>query len=42
MATRCIRHIYDPSPMTEDNGSIFVEYTIVAVVHMIYTMETSY
>ena len=24
-------------PMTEDKGSIFVEYTTVAVVHMIYT-----
>ena len=25
--------------MTEDEGRIFVEYTIVAVVHMIYTMS---
>ena len=24
--------------MTEDEGHIFVEYTIEAVVHMIYTM----
>ena len=29
-------------PMTEDKGSIFVKYTIVAVVYMIYTIETSY
>ena len=28
--------------MTEDKGRIFVEYTVVAVVNMIYTMGTSY
>ena len=27
--------------ITEDEGHILVEYTIVAVVHMIYTMGTS-
>ena len=29
-------------PMTEDEGRIFVEYTVLAVVHIIYTMETSH
>lgn len=30
-------------PMTEEEGHIFVKYTIVAMVHMIYyTMGTSY
>ena len=29
-------------PMTEDKGLILVEYTVVAVVHMIYTMGTSH
>ena len=28
--------------MTKDKGSIFVEYTIAAVVYMIYTMKMSY
>ena len=28
--------------ITEDEGLIFVDYTIVAVVHMIYTMGTSH
>ena len=28
--------------MIKDKGCMFVEYTIVAMVHMIYTMETSY
>ena len=28
--------------ITEDEGRIFVEYTIVAMVHMIYTMGTSH
>ena len=50
--TRYILQIYDPSPkgegfisgkllMTEDEGRILVEYTVLAVVHIIYTMETS-
>ena len=29
-------------PMTEDEDCIFVEYTIVAVVHMLYTMRISH
>ena len=29
-------------PMTEDEDHVFVEYTVLAVVHMIYTMETSH
>ena len=29
-------------PIIEDKGHIFVKYTVVAVVHMIYTMEASY
>ena len=28
--------------MNKDKGHIFVKYTIVAMVHMICTMETSY
>ena len=28
--------------MTENKGSIFVKYTKVAVVHMIYTTDMSY
>ena len=28
--------------MTEDKGYMFVKYTVVAVVHMIYVMEMSY
>ena len=29
-------------PITEDEGRIFVEYTVLAVFHMIYTMGTSH
>ena len=29
-------------PMTEDEGHIFVEYTVVAVVCMIYTIGMSH
>ena len=35
------KFISDKLPMTEDEGSIFIKYTIVAVVHIIHTMETS-
>ena len=42
MASRCIPQIYDPSPRSEEAGHIFMEYTIIAMVHMIYTMGTSH
>ena len=29
-------------PMTKDEGRMFVVYTVMAVVHMIYTMTKSY
>ena len=29
-------------PMAEDKGRMFVEYTVIAIVHMIYTMAMSY
>ena len=29
-------------PMTEDKGCIFVAYTVLAMVHMIYIMKKSY
>ena len=53
MAIRCIQQIYDLSPrsegfingklpMTEDEGRMFVVYTVIAIVHMIYIMMKSY
>ena len=29
-------------PLTSDSGRIFVEYAVLAMVHIIYTMETSH
>ena len=29
-------------PKTEDEGRIFVVYTVIAMVHMIYIMKKSY
>ena len=36
MVSRCIPQIYDLSPRSENEGRIFVEYTVVAMVHDIY------
>ena len=39
---KCKGFISGKLPMTEDEGRIFVEYTVIAVIHMIYTKGMSY